>query len=133
MNNTHLNGLSRGQKVIITLLIVFGLLLTLAFGLRALRSFGKARQIERLRPGERNIQLIHGWMTVDYVARIYEVPEEMLYQSLGIEPEQCRHASLRDLGRRYFPERPEEALYRIQDAIIDYYGLPPLPPNHRKP
>ena len=121
--------LSRWQKITVILLIVFGLLLTLGFGLRTLRSFKKARQIENLRPGERNIQLIRGWMTIDYIARIYEVPEEVLFKGLGIEAQpELSHASLRDLGRKYYPAQPEQALRRIQQAIIDYYGIPPLPP-----
>ena len=129
MNDTPTTrSLSRWQKNFVIILIVLGLLLTLLFGLRAVRSFKRARQFELLRPGERNIQLIRPWMTVDYIAQIYEVPKETLYQALGIEPEQGRPRNLHDLGREYFPDQPELALRRIQEAIIAYYGLPPLPP-----
>ncbi len=84
--------------------IALGLLLMLVFGVRSFRSFNQMRYVrdQGLDRGEASVDAIRGWMTLDYVAVAYAVPEEYLLNYLGIPFEQRNgHEALRDLNRLY--------------------------------
>jgi hypothetical protein len=70
-------------------------------------------------------------MTVPYLAKAYEVPEDYLFAQLGLPQEGNRHKSLAQLNREYAPgergimlERVKEALRRYQ---AEHHTLPPEP------
>ena len=126
------------QKALIVLLIVIGLLITVAFGMRAVRSFGVLRHHRPFRPPqETDVELIRGWMTIPSIAQVYSVPDEILWRSLGIppmEPKEARRVSLMQLNQRLFPGQPQEALRRVKQAILDFQShLPPPPPGASTP
>jgi hypothetical protein len=121
------------QTILIILLILLGLLITLRFGMRAFRAFGVLRHRPFPPPMETDVELIRGWMTIPYIAHVYSVPDDILWQSLGIPPMQLEEARRTDLGhlnQTLFPGQPMEALRRVKQAILDFQAhQPPPPPN----
>lgn len=84
--------------------LALGLLLMLVFGMRSFSSFNEMRYVREqgLDRGTASVEAIRGWMTVGYVAVAYAVPEEYLFNYLGIPFErQNQHETLRDLNRIY--------------------------------
>lgn len=121
------------QTVLIILLIVIGLLITLRFGMRAVRSFGVLRHRPFPPPMETDVELIRGWMTIPYIAHVYSVPDNILWDSLDIPPldfNEARRTSLSRLNQQLFPGQQMEALRRVKQAILDFQAhQPPPPPN----
>lgn len=125
------------QKTLIIILIVIGLLTTVCFGVRAVRSFAILRHRRLPPPSQTDVELIRGWMTIPYIAQVYSVPDEILWESLGLppmEPDQARRISLFRLNQQLFPGQPEQALKRVKQAILDFQAhRPPPPPNPPQP
>jgi hypothetical protein len=125
------------QKILIILLIVLGLLITLRFGMRAARSFGILRHRPFPPPMETDVELIRGWMTIPYIAHVYSVPDEVLWESLGVKPmklDEARRTDLSHLNQQLFPGQPLEVMRRVKQAILDFQShLPPPPPGLTPP
>lgn len=66
--------------------ILAGLVLTILFGLRAVRSFRQVQYIQQqgLDRGTASVDAIQPWMTIRFIAVAYAVPEEYLYSALGM-------------------------------------------------
>ena len=73
---------STDRKIMLVLLIA-GILLSAFFGLRAVHSFAHLRQ-DGFHPGNPDVNTIRGWMTVPYIARVYRVSPDYLYQQIGV-------------------------------------------------
>jgi hypothetical protein len=119
------------QKILIIILIVIGLLITVRFGMRAVRSFTLLRHHRFPPPSQTDVELIRGWMTIPYIARVYSLPDNILWESLGIPPltpEEARRTDLSNLNQRLFPGQPMEALRRVKQAILDFQAHQPPPP-----
>ena len=110
--------------VVVIILIGFGL--TAFYGVRVLRSY---RQLHRmpLQPGVTDVNLVRTWMTIPYIARAYRVPEDVLWQGLGIPREGNRYKSLRILDRVYANGQPSVILNRVKDLIHQYQIQHPAP------
>jgi hypothetical protein len=121
--------LSRERKIMLVLLTV-GILLSAFFGLRAARSLARLHQ-DGLRPGETDVNAIRGWMTVPYIAKVYHVPPDYLYQQIGVPPAGNNAKSLGDLNREYFFGQPGVVLQKVKDAILRYQK--PASGIHRRP
>ena len=115
---------ARQQRLLRISLIVVGLGLTVFFGVKSLRSFlhlhwagvhGEVSPEEELR----------GWMTIPYVARVYAVPEEYLFEMSGIAAAGHGDSSLHDLAGQYFPDEPKALSRRLRDAIQQYRAAHP--------
>ncbi|MFM8319419.1 MAG: hypothetical protein ACKOC5_00780 [Chloroflexota bacterium] len=115
-------------------LIVLGLLMTFFFGMRAVRQFMRVRGMPR-DPGLREVEMIRGWMTIPHIAHGFKVPEQVLYDALGVSAEQAHDQSLADINQQFFPGQPGEAVTRVQEAVRKYLldNPPPLPPGHQRP
>ena len=117
------------QKVLIIFLIVLGLLVTVRFSMRVVRSFGVLRHHRPFPPPqETDVELIRGWMTIHSIAQVYSVPDDLLWQSLGISPlppDQARRLSLFRLNQQLFPGQPQEVLKRVKQAILDFQAHAP--------
>ncbi len=63
-----------------------GLLVTVIFGLRSVRSFRQVRYIQQqgLDKGTASVDAIQPWMTIRFIAVAYAVPEEYLYSALDV-------------------------------------------------
>ena len=124
------------QKILIIVLIVIGLLITLRFGMRAVRSFGVLRHRPFPPPMETDVELIRGWMTIPYIAHVYSVPDEILWKSLGIppmKPDEARRTDLYHLNQQLFPGQQMEVMLRVKQAILDFQSHLPAPPGATQP
>lgn len=114
----------------LALLILAGLLLVLVFGWRAISSFRHLRGAP-MRPGPDagEIDKIRGWMTVPYVARLYNIPEGYLWKKIGLSAEGNQASSLAELTVKYYPEHDLYVLNQVKAAVRDFFlERPPRPP-----
>ncbi len=113
-------------------LIFFGVVLVGVFGMRAYGSFQRLRYIQEqgLDDGTADVSAIQPWMTARFVAVAYGVPEEFLFDRLGIEyDERDANAPLGRINRRLQPRRPPvsedpEILKRVREIILEYRANP---------
>lgn len=126
---------SRRARAITAALLLFGVLLTLWFGMRTLRSFRHVRE-RGFRPppmATADVTTLRGWMTIPYVAVAYGVPEEFLFRALDIPAETNRNASIVDLNRRYRTGLEGQVLRELQEAIQRFQSSAHPPPAHPPP
>ena len=107
-------------------LIVLGLILVGLFGVRAVVSFVRIQQTGLL-PGVTDVEAIRGWMTIPYIATAYGVPEEYLFEHIGIPAEGNRNKSLGQLNREYAFGQPTIILNVVKEAIRQYQREQPPP------
>ena len=118
---------SRTGQILIISLIVLGVILVLFFGFRAVRSYLRIQQTG-LQPGVSDVELIRGWMTVPYIAAAYGVPEEYIFEQIGIPPGDNMEKSLGQLNREYAPGEPAAILNKVKEAVRQYQTEhPPTP------
>ncbi len=112
--------------IAVVILILAGFALTAFYGVRLLRSY---RQLHHtpLQPGVTDVNLVRTWMTIPYIARAYRVPEDVLWQGLGIPREGNHYKSLRMLDRTYAEGRPGVILNRVKELIHQYQIQHPAP------
>lgn len=126
---------NRRARIITIILLVLGVLLTLWFGMRSLRSFRHVRE-RGFRPppmATADVTTLRGWMTIPYVAVAYGVPEEYLFRQLQIPPENNREASLVELNRRYRTGEEGQILRELQEAIQQFQRRHEQGPPHGPP
>ncbi len=105
--------------LLVVVLIIAGVGLTLYYGGRFLSSIEQLRHVG-LRPGQTDTSLIREWMTVPYIARAYRVPENDLWQGLGIPEQGNRHKNLRALDREYASGKQGVVIDKVRAIIQDY-------------
>ena len=72
-----------------TLLVVAACLLAVV-GMRSVRAYQGLRNEQRIRAGE--LVGVRPWMTIPYIARVYEIPEDELFRLLDLpQTEAHRH------------------------------------------
>jgi hypothetical protein len=88
------------QRALVTTLIILGVMFVGFFGLRTLRAFKEFRGHRPPPPfgpadfqqeAETDVELIRDWMTIPYIARMYQVPPKILFEALDI-PHRDRNA-----------------------------------------
>ena len=129
---------SRVLRFLVLVLIAIGLILVTLFGpraLTALREFqgnppAPADVFMQPQPEEADVELIRDWMTVPFIARMYEIPPSVLYQALGIPERGNEEKSLTQLNSKFFPESPGIVETKIKAAVLENFprDLPPNPP-----
>lgn len=127
------------QRILILALIATGLLLAGLFGLRSLHAY---REFRAHRPPpafsadsqtvETDVGLIRDWMTIPFIAKMYQVPPVVLYKALGIPSQGNRDKSLKRLNEEYFPKVPGFTETTIQAILLANIEIPtptfaPLP------
>ena len=130
----------RNRRVWAVLLLLVGLVVMVRYGQRTLRSYREfeyARE-QGLLDGSASVEAIRPWMTVRYIAVAYAVPEEYIYDQLGIpytDRPGPRSDSIFDLARRLVPDQdPRESDDQIMAqlrAIILAYRANPVAPGLR--
>jgi len=101
-------------------LIVVSFLLAIA--LTFLFAFRAGRNARYIRFGQ---EPIRAWMNVPFIAHAHHVPEEALYQAIGVEPKLPRdRRPLRRIARE--EKRPVDELIReLNQAIVREHGTIP--------
>jgi hypothetical protein len=125
------SGFSRKEQIIVISLIIIGLVLIIFFGLRAVRSYIRIQQTG-LEPGVTDVEAIRGWMTIPYIATAYDVPEEYIFEQIGIPSEGNQNKSLRQLTRQYATGERGAILTAVKESLRRYQAEnpPPAEPGH---
>jgi hypothetical protein len=97
-------------------LFAFAALGAAIFGLRTYRSFLLLRSAYEL--GAPDVGRVRPWMTPDYVARAYHVPETELVNRLGLTPDTNPATTLISLAQKQ-DLSPFEYLRQVQEAISE--------------
>lgn len=111
------------NRLIIGALILIGGVIVVFFGLRAvhaLRHLHGHGPLQGKPPpaNQTDVTLIREWMTVPYIAHLYNVPPEVVWRSLDIkETEKDRRRSLDSLNNIYYPDQPGAALAHVQAVM----------------
>jgi hypothetical protein len=125
--------LARRRRLLAIVLVIFGLIITGYFGMRAVRSFRQLQYIHQqgLDRGVASVEAVRPWMTIRFIAVAYAVPEEYLYNALAI-PFDRRNADqpLGELNRIYHlgfsPNSTELAIVDQARAAITEYRANPV-------
>lgn len=135
----------RMQRFVVLGLITAGILLALFFGLRAAFTFHEFRRHARppaLLPmgaknhasAETDVELIREWMTIPYVARMYHVPPQILFEAVGLpHSKSVAEMSLKQLNDEYFPQAEGFVLNTIKAAILKFQSQNVSPPTSPAP
>jgi hypothetical protein len=94
----------REQRRLILGILLFGLLVSAFFGFGAVRSAVRIAAAG-LDSGAAHADQVRGWMTVPYIARVFDLPAEELYSRIGVPAEGSETKSLQRLNRKYYPDR----------------------------
>ena len=117
------------QRRLILGLILIGFLIASFFGLRALFAFREFRRHGGPPPlaeaienspdeaAETDVELIRDWMTIPYIGRTYRVHPKILFDALGISPQENEEKSLLQLNEEFFPDQPGIVIELIKNVI----------------
>lgn len=112
----------------IVALLVLSLALLVVVGARSSRAFLEMRNRHRVQTGES--VGVRPWMTIPYIARTYHVPEDVLFDALGLDDNpRNRRVPLQALAARH--GRDLDADIATLNATIDARRGPRPPPTPR--
>lgn len=117
-NNQQLT-FSRNERRLFIVIIILGIFLVLFFGFRTVRSYIRLQRMG-LTPGTTDVEAIRGWMTVPYIAAAYGIPEEYIFQQIGISAEENQKKSLSQLNRQYAFGEKGVIVNAVKIAITKY-------------
>ncbi len=112
---------SRRNTWLFIALVLVGVALTALFALRALRSFHNFREDWR-RPPREAVGNIAPWMSIPYVAAVYGVPADFLFEQLGIPAERNDRKPLHVLERQYLTGDRGVIIDGVRAAVELYYA-----------
>ncbi len=117
------------QRILVIGLIIFGILFTIFFGIRAFHAFKKIDGRRPPPPGkvETDVELIRDWMTVSFIARMYRVPEKDIFDTLNISPLGNHDKSLKELNNDHYPDKDGFVMDTVKATILA--RQPPPPPD----
>ena len=127
------------QRALVIALIVLGVVTVGFFGLRTLRAFKEFRghrppppfgPADAQQEAATDVELICDWMTIPYIARMYQVPPPMLFDAIGIHRKGNEDKSLKQLNEEYFPSEDGLVMEKVKAAILANQppATPTLPP-----
>ncbi|GAB4457532.1 MAG: hypothetical protein Kow0070_09850 [Anaerolineales bacterium] len=134
------------QRILVFGLITAGVLLAVFFSMRAAFAFREVRRhgppplspfdTKNNQPTETDVELIRDWMTIPYIARMYRVPPEVLFEALRLpHSKSIGEKSLKELNDEYFPQADGFVMTTIKAAILEFQAqtlsapTPPVPPT----
>lgn len=120
------------QRTLILSLVLAGALLVVLFGARTLRALRDFRErgplpapVEISDPTQIDVERIRSWMTVPFIARMYDIPATVLFEALEIPARGNEEKSLTQLNEQYFPGIPGIVEAKIKAAVLE--NLSPVP------
>ena len=117
-----------------TRFIFLSALLALAVGatiIAASATLGAIQDVHRheVLKSQGDIHLIQPWMTIPYIAHVYQIPEPMLYRPLRLKSDQTvRHSTLQAIAI-YKKQPVEKVIHKVQDTILVYRRSHPFKPG----
>ena len=132
LSRAHFTNLIKSSRVLTIGLIILGLGLVFFYGSRTIESYRQVRYIQAqgLDTGDADADAIRPWMTIQFVAAAYAVPEEFIYAELGIDlPRRRRNIDVRRLNEGLRLGRSANGPYpavidRLQEIILAYRANP---------
>jgi hypothetical protein len=123
------NSTNPRQRNFVVGLIIIGLMIIAFFGLRTVRAF---REFHGHRPppllsgapAETDVELIRDWMTPAYISITYQLPPDLLYETLKIPTNGNERKSLKQLNDEYYPEAPGIVIELVKAAILAHQPAP---------
>jgi hypothetical protein len=124
------------KRILAIVLILAGIAIIGVSGLGAARAF---KHMEGNGPfngnppaaNQTDVTAIRDWMTIPYVAEIYDVPPNVIFKNLEIpRDEKNKKMSLAQLNEKYYPDQPGIVLIQTQalmQALQKQEPPPPLP------
>jgi membrane protein DedA with SNARE-associated domain len=116
LNRNVISARFNWQRVVLLALFAIAAFAVVIFGFRTYRSFLLLHSAYEL--GAPDLSSVRPWMTLDYVARTYSVPQAPLAERLGHSPDIDPKSSLISLARRQGLS-PFEHLQQVQEAISE--------------
>ena len=113
------------NRILIVSLLVAGIVLSTFFGTRVIRPF--LRGLVHPHPILTDVNAIGSWMTIPYISRVYNVPQDLLFQQLGIPQTGKGRNNLDTLNRLYFNNQPGVLLGKIKTIVSQYQQTHPTP------
>ena len=113
-------------------IVLAGAIIVGLFGLRTLYVVREFRQHGQasVMSAETDVNQIRHWMTIPFIARMYHVSPDLLYEELGIPARGNQEKSLRQLNEQYFREAPGIVEQKIKAVLLENIAPPlPTPPN----
>jgi hypothetical protein len=116
---------------LLSVLLIIALGITFVAGNATIQAFHSWQQQEKqFKVGD--VRLISYWMTVPHIARIYHVPENYLYQTLGLKKETTHGKTLAIIATEKH-ESVDEIIHKMQGAVEAYRRLHPVNPHKPAP
>ena len=112
------------QRPLLLSLFAIAALATVMFGLRTYRLLLLLRSAYEL--GAPDVGSVRPWMTIDYVARTYRVPETALIERLRLPPDLSPSTTLKSLADKQGLS-PLAYVEQVQEAIFELRPILPLP------
>ncbi len=113
--------MTKKQKILTSIFILIGVAVIVFFGMRAVRSFVRIRgngNFGKPPPAKQtDLDLIRDWMTVPYIARMYDVPPEALFKSLDLDKNTFDKDADKNYGKMSLKELNDK-LYPNEEGII---------------
>lgn len=122
------------RQFFLVILLIIGIGLAFFFGTRAFRNFDHMRE-RKIGGGETNVELIRGWMTVDYITKMYHVPPDVVLKVFNLPVQSNMNRSLGSLIKNTGTSNPEDLLIQVKKNINDFQqkdlkSTPQHPPDN---
>jgi hypothetical protein len=124
---------SKRLRVLVLSLIAGGLVLAVLFGSRAFRAWMEVRGLRPPQdvlmeaiPDVVDAELVRDWMTLPFIARMYNIPPSEFYDGLDIPRRGNEGKSLTQLNSEFYPEAPGFVEMKVKEIVLE--NLPPTPP-----
>jgi hypothetical protein len=118
-NTTIVVPFYKNRRIILFALFIIGIGLAFFFGTRAFHNFTHIRE-KKFRGGETNVELIRGWMTVDYITKMYHVPPDVVLKPFNLPVATNMNHSLGSLIKATGTSNPEALLEQVKKSINDF-------------
>jgi hypothetical protein len=129
-NTTESIPFYKNRRFYLITLFIIGVGLAIFFGTRAFRNFSHIRE-KKFGGGETNVELIRGWMTVDYITKMYHVPPDVVLKAFDLPVNSNMNRSLGSLIKASGTANPDDLLAQVKKNIDDFQkkDLIPTPPH----
>ena len=119
------------SKIKYRVVLVVLLILLVFFSVRALDSYRALG--EKIVTGHSNVESLRGWMSLSYVAKLYDADPACLCQKFNIEPAECERTKLYELTPPPSPQAAQNLQRRVkiertpifEKVVSCQYEIPP--------
>ncbi|HEX2992015.1 MAG TPA: hypothetical protein VHO49_15125 [Anaerolineales bacterium] len=114
-------------RFLVLSLIGIGLIVVALFGVRAFYAWREVRGhpppqdvLMEAIPDAADADLIRDWMTIPFIARMYNIPSSEFYEALDIPQRGNEIKSLTQLNSQYFPETPGIVETKVKTVVLQH-------------